>query len=78
MKKMTMSERKDIARHLLRDLGDSYFRELDYEELQAFYGAKCDCECVPTTAVCASEEARRILGEPEASKIVMYALERSR
>jgi len=76
---MTEKERKDIARRLIVDLDDSYFHEELYPDgdLNAFYGA-CKCEVVPSTACCARDEARRIIGEPEASNLLAAALNKRR
>jgi len=71
---MTDVERRETARRILEDPEDSFFWELSYEDLQDFYNTRCRCEAVPTTACCANDEARRIIGEPEASKIVLRAL----
>ena len=75
---MTDKERVYIARRLLQSLDDGFFYELDYTDLQAFYGAKCDCEPVPSTACCARDAARRIIGEPEASRLVSNALKKAK
>ena len=75
---MTDQERKIIARKILTDLHGDYFRELDYETLQDFYKCKCKCESVPNTLCCATDEARRIIGEPTASKLLEDALKRRR
>jgi hypothetical protein len=72
---MTPEERKEIARRLIVDLDDNYFQEIWQDDLlRDFYGVKCDCEPIPTTAICAKNEARRIIGEPEASKLLSKAL----
>lgn len=36
------------------------------------------CEIVPTTAVCAADEARRILGEPRASILSRKSLAKAK
>jgi hypothetical protein len=71
---MTDEDRKAIARLILSDPYDSEFHRMDYEELQDFYNVKCRCEVVPTTARCARDEARRILGEPESSRLTLRSL----
>lgn len=78
MPMMNLADRKKIARHLLADTDDSFFNDLSYEQLQGFYGAKCSCEVVPSTACCARDEARHILGEPLASRITIKALQKRR
>ena len=76
---MTDWERKEIARRLIVDLDDSYFHQELYPDgdLNAFYGA-CECKVVPSTACCARDEARRIIGEPEASNLLAKALDQRR
>jgi len=71
---MTDEERKEMARFILSDPYDGNFDQLSYPQLQAFYGAGHG-EVVPTTACCAKGEARRILGEPEASELTRQILE---
>jgi hypothetical protein len=74
---MTQDTRKYIAQELLRDPDSSIFRELGMDTLTDFYGAARH-EVVPSTLVCAKEEARRILGESEASKLTLQSLKRNR
>jgi len=73
---MTEEYRKEIARSLISDPSDSFFSELSFGELQAFYGV-CACTPVPSTASCARDEARRIIGEPESSELCRQALYKS-
>jgi hypothetical protein len=71
---MTEKERKYIARRLLSDPYGSFFQELSEGELKDFYKTKCRCEVVPGTVQCAIDEAREILGEPEASRLTLRQL----
>lgn len=71
-------QRKEMARAILLDRDDSSFHMYSYGELQAFYNAKCECEVVPSTAQCARNEARHILGEQEATRLTIQALGKSR
>jgi len=70
---MNDNARKSMARRILED--DSSFNIFSYDELKEFYGAKKD-EVVPNTLCCARNEARIILGEPEASEASRNSLER--
>lgn len=70
---MTDEEIKEMARMIIRH--DDYFYELSCYELRCLYGAK-EHEVIPSTCCCARHEARRIVGEPEASKISIKGMKR--
>lgn len=63
--------RKRIARNVLRD--ESNFRILFQGELELLYGAKRG-ENIPTTYTCATMEARRVLGDKEATRICIESI----
>jgi hypothetical protein len=73
---MTQETREYIAREILKDPEGHIFYELGPDSLNDFYGAARH-EVVPGTLSCAREQARVILGEPEASKLTLQSLKRN-
>lgn len=71
-----MYDVKEIARMILEDSTDSNFNILYEGELRALYG-QLHTECpIPSTACCARDQARRVLGEPEATQCSIRSLKR--
>jgi hypothetical protein len=71
---MTDEEKKVLARKILKDDSGSEFRILFPGELRALYGEEHSSYTIPQTECCARDQARRILGEPEASECSMVSL----
>ena len=74
---MTDEFRKEIARKIIGDAyGEGDFWILSSLELRGFYNVKNDWEPIPSTLCCARDEARRILGESESTKLSIQSLKR--